>query len=67
MAIMLCHILILMEHAIIGKISESDTTSTGQVDYACLAAIICIMLAIHCYFIAFYVQTVSYSYKTLYT
>ncbi|XP_067944667.1 uncharacterized protein [Watersipora subatra] len=61
MAVLLCHILILMEHAVIGKIAQSPTisvvTQAGQADYACLGAIVCIMMIILIYFIAFFVQT----------
>ena len=65
---MLCHILIIVEHAILGAVSRSNPDTAVTVDLACLGGVIAVMCVLQSYFIAFYVQTVScYYYMKLNT
>ena len=59
---MLCHILIIIEHAVLGAVSRSNPDTAITVDLACLGGLIEIMCVLQSYFIAFYVQTVSPDY-----
>ncbi|KAF6016580.1 hypothetical protein EB796_025111 [Bugula neritina] len=60
MSIMLCHILILLEHSVVGGVANTGSMpSVTSVDLACLGGIVAVMVTIHCYFLAFMIQTLN--------